>query len=284
MVHYNPLDEKFTSPQQIQDQEEHLLSTSPSNNDSLESETLLTAQAALSSSSFSSPSTRRQTWSWNMCLMIGLILCYIPALPFWVGVGMKIKSCADTTGTGLIPDIAQRVKYLEIQKFPRGFRGSPFAGPPSEELDQAWHGLFEYNDIRVELSDLQALNLESIPLQQGGYIAQPGVFHELHCLKRIRHWIYRGYYVYPKDPSDAELDEWEAHIHHCIERLRLASMCRGDTSLAVYKWLREGDEWVPTITDIGPHQCVKWENLNEWVKERSVNLSEPGLLVPKHGM
>lgn len=41
------------------------------------------------------------------------------------------------------------------------------------------------NNIRVELEDLQAVGLESLPLQQGGYIAQPSVFHELHCLVRF---------------------------------------------------------------------------------------------------
>lgn len=38
------------------------------------------------------------------------------------------------------------------------------------------------NDVRVELEDLQTIGIESLQLQDGGYIAQPGVFHELHCL------------------------------------------------------------------------------------------------------
>jgi hypothetical protein len=52
-------------------------------------------------------------------------------------------------------------------------------------------------------------------------------------------------------------------------------MCNGDTSLSVYKWLKEGDGYVATITDGGgPHQCVVWEDLMEWVGSRSVNMSQ----------
>ena len=38
------------------------------------------------------------------------------------------------------------------------------------------------NNIRVEKQDLDNLGLDSIQLAGGGYIAQLGVFHELHCL------------------------------------------------------------------------------------------------------
>ena len=73
-----------------------------------------------------------------------------------------------------------------------------YAGDPSPELDLAWHYLFEGmqlltcpkivteqaldNNIRVEKPDLDDLGLDSIQLADGGYVAQLGVFHELHCL------------------------------------------------------------------------------------------------------
>ena len=41
---------------------------------------------------------------------------------------------------------------------------------------------------------------------------------------------------------------------------------------------------LPVALDNGKHQCVKWEPLSEWVKERSFDPQEPGLVVhPKLG-
>lgn len=84
--------------------------------------------------------------------------------------------------------------------------------------------------MRVSASDLAYFNLTSIPLADGsGYAAELGVHHELHCLvcarsdnceknerltfdfqKKIRHWIYRDYYL--GNETSAELEEWKFHI------------------------------------------------------------------------
>ena len=94
--------------------------------------------------------------------------------------------------------------------------------------------------------------------------------HELHCLKKIRHYVHREYYLV--NETEAEMVEWEAHIgdhplsllslsltfsslpfpnerygqtdprdggnlDHCVEYLREAIICRGDPSLSTFKWL-----------------------------------------------
>jgi len=40
---------------------------------------------------------------------------------------------------------------------------------------------------------------------------------------------------------------------------------------------------MPTVTDIGPHECVNWETFMEWVREKSVNLTGEGVLVDFDG-
>ena len=86
----------------------------------------------------------------------------------------------------------------------------------------------------MSAADLEYFNLSSIPLADGsGFAAELGVHHELHCLvcrfpspilrfttwgivpnsweqKKIRHWIYREYYL--AEESEVELEEWKAHI------------------------------------------------------------------------
>lgn len=58
-------------------------------------------------------------------------------------------------------------------------------------------------------------------------------------------------------------------------------MCRGDTALATFNWLKDGNTYVPTVKDSALHQCVSWDDIVSWTEERSVNLTEPGLLVPR---
>ncbi|CAD6447870.1 fd00f18b-08f8-4c2e-a6fc-c770cc45fdb4 [Sclerotinia trifoliorum] len=98
----------------------------------------------------------------HILLTVGLVISYIPAISLFVASGTRFQRHA--ANLELLPDLAKEAKVFEVQKFPSGFRSSPYAGPPSEELDAAWHELFEYNDIRGELEDLQAIGMESLPL------------------------------------------------------------------------------------------------------------------------
>ena len=101
----------------------------------------------------------------------------------------------------LAPALRSNAIEYEVRQFPQDFHDSVYAGDPSPELDLAWHYLFEGksfskcpdnaidknsdNNIRVEKHDLDDLGLDSIQLADGGYIAQLGVFHELHCLVHL---------------------------------------------------------------------------------------------------
>ena len=123
---------------------------------------------------------------------------------------------------------------FQRRPFRAKLHNNPFTGPPRPELDAAWHELFEsassspphlsrtllmpnllttHLDIRIRVpsSDLSFYNLTSIPLADGsGYAAELGVHHELHCLKKIRHYVHRDYYLV--NETEKEMVEWEAHI------------------------------------------------------------------------
>jgi hypothetical protein len=54
-------------------------------------------------------------------------------------------------------------------------------------------------------------NRSTLQLSDGtGYLIGLGVYHELHCLKWIRHWIHRD--VYWPDLTGAALEERKWHI------------------------------------------------------------------------
>jgi len=224
-------------------------------------------------------------------LKLSLVILYVPAIVLFVLSYTRWSTASHPRPREhyIYPDMipfpalkSNAVKF-EVRRFPQNFRDSVFAGDPSEELDLAWHNLFEDNNIRVEKADLDTLGLDSVQLADGGYIAQLGVFHELHCLKKVRHWIFRDYYVAPLNISQAEWEEWPPHINHCLEMLRVAIMCRGDVSLSTFKWIGTSNHRVPTAWDRSPHQCVNWDSLAEWTRSRSVNISAPGTLIDEQG-
>lgn len=60
---------------------------------------------------------------------------------------------------------------------------TPYAGPPSPELDMAWDTLLAPMHIAVSKAELERDNQESVALpESGGYLGWLGVFHELHCI------------------------------------------------------------------------------------------------------
>lgn len=70
---------------------------------------------------------------------------------------------------------------------------------------------------------------------------------------------------------------------HCIDILRQATICRADTSMITYWWTDVSR--VPETDFFGYHQCVNWDLLMTWFKERYVNVYETGILNhPKYGM
>ena len=60
---------------------------------------------------------------------------------------------------------------------------TPYAGPPSPEIDRAWDALLAPMHISVSKTELQRSNQDSVALpESGGYLGWLGVFHELHCI------------------------------------------------------------------------------------------------------
>ncbi|CRG89183.1 hypothetical protein PISL3812_06219 [Talaromyces islandicus] len=177
----------------------------------------------------------------------------------------------------------------ESRKLPILIAGNPFAGKPRPELDQAWHELFEKNNIRVTKADLEFYNITSLPIISGSlpsqdidsqnhdeWVGQLGVFHELHCLKRIRHWVYRDYYL--ENASQRVLIEESAHVDHCIELLREAIMCHADPTLSGFRWIQTDGTPHLTVEAPGYHECVNWDSLRAWNDDRAVDAFEPGVV------
>jgi hypothetical protein len=74
----------------------------------------------------------------------------------------------------------------KLENNPLGLK-TPYNGPPSTEVDEAWGRLLQNSNIKISADDLRKLNKSSIQLQDGSgmYFSGLGVHHHLHCLVNI---------------------------------------------------------------------------------------------------
>lgn len=63
---------------------------------------------------------------------------------------------------------------------------------------------------------------------------------------------------------------------HCLDFLRQASMCHADIGLITFQW--SPDSPIP-VANATTHQCAKWDKIDKWTKERTVDMMKPGWLV-----
>lgn len=107
-------------------------------------------------------------------------------------------------------------------------------------------------------------------------VAQLGVFHALHCLKTIRHFVYKDHYL--TNATEAALSQFSEHVDHCIEYIRENLMCHPDISLVTLHWIPTDDGFKPTNKDLALHECVNWDVLNGWAEMRVFDLYRLDLL------
>ncbi|PVH96579.1 hypothetical protein DM02DRAFT_534899 [Periconia macrospinosa] len=156
---------------------------------------------------------------------------------------------------------------------------SPYAGGPSDEVDDAWHTLMSSISVRVTQEELEhnGNHRESVALPVGGgNMVWLGVFHQLHCLKMIRQMNYRDHYF--SNQTEKAAKDMEVHINHCIEQLRQAVMCQPDTSFTTFVWTHSDPKPVLDVRRF-ERKCVDWSYFMEGVSSRVVSFEEVDELV-----
>jgi len=217
-------------------------------------------------------------------LMIHTAIVVSYTLVFLVAATRNGRVICSTRPSGHSP--ATSAVVWEERTFVLGDRiqeKSKYSGKPSPAVDLAWHDLLNDENIRIEAEIVEALGRQDISVRVPGessYIGTLNVYHELHCLKRLHQYMYQDHY-YP-DFNEHELEMNRLHSEHCIDFLRQSSMCHGDIGLITF-------EWSPTnripVANATTHQCVDWNKLDRWTKDRSVDMMQPGWLVhPQLGL
>jgi len=96
------------------------------------------------------------------------------------------------------------IKYEKVAFDGDLTKANPYKGTPRPELERAWHDLLQYSNIRIDAETLQKLNRTSIKLADGSgdYFGALNVHHHLHCLKYVRHYVYRDHYNESREFAD----------------------------------------------------------------------------------
>ncbi|KAI0556237.1 hypothetical protein F4679DRAFT_578359 [Xylaria curta] len=156
------------------------------------------------------------------------------------------------------------------------YRHSTYAGPPTPEQDAAWDDLVRRNIFfRASLEEMEHAGEsidDAVEIADGGYVAELGVYHELHCLRHLRFYLYRDHY-YPN--LTIAQDQWiQVHLDHCLESLRKAVMCHGNAALYSFKW--HGDDGPrATVKSNAKSVCVKWDSIDAWSSSRMLPYNYP---------
>ena len=77
----------------------------------------------------------------------------------------------------------------------------------------------------------ESLN-NAVPLASGGDIAALGVYHDIHCLRRILLFSHKE--CYHRDLTPTNINYLKVHVGHCTESLRRSVMCNADPTLVTF--------------------------------------------------
>ncbi|KAM3068914.1 hypothetical protein ACMFMG_004088 [Clarireedia jacksonii] len=154
---------------------------------------------------------------------------------------------------------------------------SPWKGPPTPEVEEAWYDIMKYGEIRVPPSEILRIrhNLTAVqypPSIGGGYPAIASGTHALHCL----HFLWQDHYV-DTIPSASALKTnapqvYEQHFEHCVDYTRQYLMCKFDPTIIPLYWVKGNEKPIPNGGTW--HKCVDWEALQSWLRDRVVEMPE----------
>ncbi|KAH0499831.1 hypothetical protein TgHK011_006997 [Trichoderma gracile] len=147
---------------------------------------------------------------------------------------------------------------------------SIYREPPSPDVDDAWERLhkgdrlFLVGEDEVRRIGKDPDVLIKAPLEwgygDGQYLAANQGQHDIHCLNKLRMWIYAEHYYGSREAVR------EIHALHCLHTLVQTLQCRYSTDVYTAMWV-EGFE-APVIDFNVTRKCMKYESILHWNPEK----------------
>ncbi|RDW58855.1 hypothetical protein BP6252_13331 [Coleophoma cylindrospora] len=137
-----------------------------------------------------------------------------------------------------------------------------WVGSPSPEIDALWDPLaLDASGIYVDGEDADTVRGKTKWID-GYWITGLDVFHQIHCLNKLRKALYPDYYFDP-DPPHVQL----LHVEHCIDYLRQAILCSADMTEVHVLWFESAQRYAPDFKTV--HTCRNIQPLIDWSLARS---------------
>ncbi|KAF4562484.1 hypothetical protein EYR40_004702 [Pleurotus pulmonarius] len=210
---------------------------------------------------------KRHSPSWGLgAFMNPAALCAIICLQS-IAIILLLRSPATTPQAPLYSPANEAISY-KYHKFFNGFgrNVSPYQVSPSKELDERWEDLYNFGISRIPKSQAEMLPnaTEAIPGDEEHYVVELDVFHQLHCLNRIRKTIYSDHYpdMHISAPGN------DIHMSHCLDSIRQSLMCSSDVSLIVWRWHAEAAQSFPRGDVV--HRCRDFDRIKKWALEKQL--------------
>ncbi|KAH9986166.1 KR domain-containing protein [Xylariaceae sp. FL0662B] len=113
--------------------------------------------------------------------------------------GSRVNRCAIPEGASWSPVQSFLQYHISDDPALKHHQSSVYSGYPTSEKERAWDSLLSpmyFAASREELQKAGEFQENGTKLPSGGYLAMIGVYHELHCLKALRLYLYRDKYYH----------------------------------------------------------------------------------------
>ncbi|KAJ7068596.1 hypothetical protein C8F01DRAFT_1336806 [Mycena amicta] len=224
-------------------------------------------EAKFQAGSDSHPRRRRPNLWFSLSMSLNIVFAF-------AFLGWSYRAFRHSERIPTIYSPAQSVIVHKLVKFHRGQDGTGdiplYEQEPSDEVDQAWRALYDHPELRVPKSEAVKMVNATYPIlnDPGNYILSLEMFHQIHCLDKLRHQLHpeRGYPSYP-----------QSHIRHCIGAIRQALMCYADVTPVVMQWSDAAGQAIQRDDIV--HQCRDYSKIKHWADEHRMKRPAPDLSV-----
>ncbi|KAI0976245.1 hypothetical protein F4678DRAFT_456568 [Xylaria arbuscula] len=152
---------------------------------------------------------------------------------------------------------------------------SVYGGEPTIEQDAAWNNMFSSMYFAASSEEILkaggALVNGLVEVTSGGYLATLGVYHELHCVRQLRLYLYEDRYYH--NLTDRQRAYNRKHLDHCLEVLRISTMCHGNADMFLFK-VESSVPRKPSILSSAESLCIDWSSLGGWSTSRQLGVNQ----------